>query len=155
MVKIKEEDIFACKNERKEATGPRLVSQEATVVSGPCRRVIMSNLMRAFSHCRTLITTDLWTFNSETSRTCSSGMKSDVFPKPDLISSERDDGLAAHCADSNSGRRKALRHSYAMTCTPRPASSTVTTTWSAGKPAPPLMYAVLERCSNLMSQCHF
>lgn len=63
--------------------------------------------------------------------------------------------VSQHCADSNSGRRNALRHSYVMTCTPRPASSTATTTWSAGKPAPPLMYAVLERCSNLMSQCHF
>lgn len=62
--------------------------------------------------------------------------------------------VSQHCADSNSGRRNALRHSCVMTCTPRPASSTATTTWPAGKLAPPFVYAVLERCSNLMSQCN-
>lgn len=62
--------------------------------------------------------------------------------------------VSQHCADSNSGRRNALRHSCVMTCTPRPASSTATTTWPTGKLAPPFVYAVLERCSNLMSQCN-
>lgn len=50
--------------------------------------------------------------------------------------------FSQHCADSNSERRNALRHGCVMTCTPRPAHSTATTTWPAGKPAPPFVYAV-------------